>query len=161
VEERNFLHILGERLTQERARLGLTQAELAAATGITRRTQINYESGQRAPDAAYLQTVDKKGIDALFVVTGRRQNSTAQNANNSAQNVREHRASEPNAHYNISGLLPGNVRAATIAVFNHMQMGEHNLDADRAAEAVIVLAEMSKTPEEVMRNALHVLKLMS
>jgi transcriptional regulator with XRE-family HTH domain len=150
VEERNFLHILGHRLTQERARLGLTQADLAAVTGITRRTQINYESGQRAPDAAYLDAVDRKGIDTLFVVTGRRQ----------AVAVNEQRVAEADSKYQITGLLPGNVRAATVAVFEHMQTHAAAFDANRAAEAVVVLAEMSKTPEDVMRNAAHVLKLM-
>jgi transcriptional regulator with XRE-family HTH domain len=150
VEERNFLHIFGNRLMQERARLGLTQADLAASTGITRRTQINYESGQRAPDAAYLDAVDKKGIDTLFVVTGRRQPLVAN----------ELRVAEPGSKYHLTGLLPGNVRAATVAVFEHMQTRSSAFDANRAAEAVVVLAEMSKTPEDVMRNAAHVLKLM-
>jgi transcriptional regulator with XRE-family HTH domain len=151
VEERTFLHILGDRLMQERARLGMTQAELASLTGITRRTQINYESGQRAPDAAYLGAVDKKGIDALFVVTGRRQPSGRT----------ELHVAERDTKYQITGLLSGNVRAATIAVLQHMRSQPNAFDVDRAAEAVVALAEMSKTPDEVTRNATHVLKLMS
>jgi transcriptional regulator with XRE-family HTH domain len=151
VEERNFLHILGERLMRERARLGLTQAELAELTGIARRTQINYESGQRAPDAVYLDTVDKRGIDALFVVTGRRQSET----------LGALHAAEPRASYTLTGLPPANVHAAATAVFLHMEKRTVTLTAERAADAVIALAEMSKTPDEVARNAAHVLKLMS
>lgn len=61
---------LGERLRQERRRLGLTQEDLASCTGIHRRTQANYERGKTAPDMAYFQALRRVGLDAKYVQTG-------------------------------------------------------------------------------------------
>lgn len=61
---------LGERLRQERRRLGLTQEDLASSTGIHRRTQANYERGKTAPDMAYFQALRRIGLDATYVQTG-------------------------------------------------------------------------------------------
>ena len=60
----------GDRLKQERERLGLNQTELAAAAGASKNSQYNYEKGERSPDAAYLAAVAQKGVDILYVVTG-------------------------------------------------------------------------------------------
>lgn len=61
---------LGERLRQERRRLGLTQEDLANSTGIHRRTQANYELGKTAPDMSYFQALRRVGLDATYVQTG-------------------------------------------------------------------------------------------
>jgi transcriptional regulator with XRE-family HTH domain len=61
---------LGERLRQERLRLGLTQEELANCTGIHRRTQANYELGKTAPDMAYFQALRRVGLDPTYIETG-------------------------------------------------------------------------------------------
>lgn len=61
---------LGERLRQERRRLGLTQEELANSAGIHRRTQTNYELGKTEPDMAYFQALRRVGLDATYVQTG-------------------------------------------------------------------------------------------
>lgn len=61
---------IGDRLKQERERLGLNQTELAAAAGASKNSQYNYEKGERSPDAAYLAAVAQKGVDILYVVTG-------------------------------------------------------------------------------------------
>lgn len=63
---------IGERLREERERLGLNQTELGARGGVSRKTQFNYESGERLPDAAYLAKVMDAGVDVLYVVTGNR-----------------------------------------------------------------------------------------
>lgn len=53
--------------------MGLNQADLAAIGGVAKTSQFNYEKGERWPDAAYLAAVAEKGVDVLYVVTGRRE----------------------------------------------------------------------------------------
>lgn len=62
----------GERLKEERVRLGYSQADFAAIAGVAKTSQFNYEKGERSPDAAYLAAVAEKGVDVLYVVTGER-----------------------------------------------------------------------------------------
>ncbi|SMC24266.1 Transcriptional regulator, contains XRE-family HTH domain [Andreprevotia lacus DSM 23236] len=61
---------IGERIKAERKRLGLNQEALATAGGVQRRTQTNYESDERSPDAAYLIAIAAAGVDVLYVLTG-------------------------------------------------------------------------------------------
>jgi len=63
---------VGERLREERTRLGLKQEAFAQLGGITRNTQGSYEKGERNPDSVYLTAVLKVGVDVLYVLTGRR-----------------------------------------------------------------------------------------
>lgn len=63
---------IGDRLKEERARLGLSQTDLGAAGGVGKTTQINYEKGSGSPDAKYLAAVEPLGVDVLYVLTGER-----------------------------------------------------------------------------------------
>lgn len=63
---------IGERLREERVRLGLNQDDFAEVGGVQRRAQGNYERGERAPDADYLARIAERGADVLFIVTGKR-----------------------------------------------------------------------------------------
>lgn len=67
----------GERIRSERERLGLTQAEVAERIGVSRATQINYESGKRSPDGDYLFRFGELGADTGYILFGER--STANN----------------------------------------------------------------------------------
>ena len=60
------------RIREERKRLGLTQQELADLVGVDRNSQINYERGHRSPPAEYLERLDALGLDACYILTGRR-----------------------------------------------------------------------------------------
>ena len=60
----------GSRLRQERKRLGLTQAQLAASVGISPPTQVGYELGSRSPDAHYLTAIERLGADEHYIRTG-------------------------------------------------------------------------------------------
>ncbi|WP_232456705.1 helix-turn-helix domain-containing protein [Burkholderia ubonensis] len=60
---------IGERLKEERGRLGMNQTQFAAIAGVGKTTQINYESGSRLPDAGYLAALAKVGLDVQYVVT--------------------------------------------------------------------------------------------
>lgn len=64
--------LIGERLKGERERMRYSQEAFAKAGGVGRKTQFNYESGERAPDALYLANLAKIGVDVLYVVTGER-----------------------------------------------------------------------------------------
>lgn len=61
---------IGERLKEERERLGFSQTEFSALAGASKNSQYNYEKGERTPDAAYLAAVAEKGVDILYIVTG-------------------------------------------------------------------------------------------
>lgn len=63
---------IGERLKEERVRLGFNQAEFAAFAGVAKTSQFNYEKGERSPDAGYLAAVAEQGVDVFYVVTGKR-----------------------------------------------------------------------------------------
>lgn len=58
------------RLRQERKRLGLSQEKFATLGGVTRDTQMNYESGSRKPDSDYMIALAIVGVDVLYLLTG-------------------------------------------------------------------------------------------
>ena len=66
-----------DRLREVREALGLSQQALAERCGITARSQRNYESGERLPDAAYLAAIASAGADVLYILTGQRQGGAA------------------------------------------------------------------------------------
>jgi len=72
---------IGERLKEERSRLGLSQTDLGAAGGVGKTTQINYEKGSGSPDAKYLAAAAELGVDVLYVVTGERKPTAAGSLN--------------------------------------------------------------------------------
>jgi transcriptional regulator with XRE-family HTH domain len=61
---------LGQRLKEERKRLGMTQPEFAAVGKVEKNTQINYEQDKRSPTADYLLAVAKAGVDTHYVLHG-------------------------------------------------------------------------------------------
>lgn len=61
-----------DRLREERLRLNMVQPEFAELGGVGKQSQINYESGKRVPDAAYLSALSAHGVDVGFIVTGER-----------------------------------------------------------------------------------------
>lgn len=61
---------IGERLRQERERIGLTQPVLADLVGSSKRTVIDWEKGVSYPNALALSVLAKSGIDFGYVVTG-------------------------------------------------------------------------------------------
>ena len=63
---------ISKRLKEERNRLGLTQTEMGSLGGVKKVAQINYEKGERNPDASYLAGVAQAGVDVLYILTGSR-----------------------------------------------------------------------------------------
>lgn len=62
---------IGDRLREERERLGLSQGGFGEIGGVKANAQGNYEKGERFPDAAYLAAVAERGVDVLYVITGK------------------------------------------------------------------------------------------
>lgn len=63
---------IGQRLKEERERLGFSQSAFAAIGGASKGAQITWEKGTATPNAEFLQEVARVGVDVLYVVTGRR-----------------------------------------------------------------------------------------
>lgn len=63
---------IGNRLREERERLCLSQVLFAGKMGVSRMSQVNYETGKRSPDAEYLLTASEFGVDVGYVITGKR-----------------------------------------------------------------------------------------
>lgn len=60
----------GSRLRLQREALGLSQVEMAEKIGITARSQRNYETGTRVPDAEYLMAASRIGVNLIAVLYG-------------------------------------------------------------------------------------------
>jgi len=67
----------GDRLREERQRFGLNQTAMGELGGVTKKTQMLYESSTRAPDAEYLAAIAAAGADVLYILTGMRGENTA------------------------------------------------------------------------------------
>lgn len=63
---------ISERLKEERELTGFSQTKFGQIGGVTKKTQMLYESGERAPDAVYLRGVAQIGVDVQYVLTGLR-----------------------------------------------------------------------------------------
>lgn len=61
---------LGERLREERDRLGYSQTQFGDLAQVTKKTQMLYESDQRSPKADYLSALAGVGVDVQYVLTG-------------------------------------------------------------------------------------------
>lgn len=62
----------GNRLAEERKRLGLKQAEFATLVGTDVAKQSLYETGKRELKAPYLARLAEQKVDIVYVLTGQR-----------------------------------------------------------------------------------------
>ncbi|VEB41382.1 Helix-turn-helix [Chromobacterium violaceum] len=74
---------IGDRLREERNRLGMIQTEAAKAGGLGYTTYLGYEKGDRYPGADALQKLHEVGFDVLYIVTGVRNGSSLSNEDSS------------------------------------------------------------------------------
>ncbi|WP_276681242.1 helix-turn-helix domain-containing protein [Thalassolituus oleivorans] len=63
---------LGERLKEERARLGFSQPDFAALVDASKRTMIGWEQGRSSPSGEALSIWAGIGVDVMYVLTGQR-----------------------------------------------------------------------------------------
>lgn len=61
----------GDRLKEERLRLGLTQEQFGALGGVRKQAQLKYEKGERKPDAAYFEGIAAAGANVSYILTGK------------------------------------------------------------------------------------------
>ena len=64
---------IGQRLREERNRLGENQEVFGRLGGVGKHAQINYEKGERSPDGDYFARIAAGGADVLYIITGMRQ----------------------------------------------------------------------------------------
>lgn len=69
--------MLGERLKEERERLGFTIPQFAELAGAKKNTVIDWQNGMSSPPAIKLAALAGIGVDVLYVITGRREGSNA------------------------------------------------------------------------------------
>lgn len=69
---------IGERLREERERLGLSQPKFAAIAETTKQTLFSWETGKTAPDGFQLSLLSAGGVDVLYVLTGSRSQPVAE-----------------------------------------------------------------------------------
>ena len=62
---------IGERLREERTRLGYNQTEFAKLAGVTKNSQINYENNSRHPDTKYMEAISRIEADVTYIITGK------------------------------------------------------------------------------------------
>lgn len=68
---------LGERLREERERLGFSQADFAELVGASRKSQIRWEKDESAPSADSISLWANVGLDVLYLITGQAQKSSS------------------------------------------------------------------------------------
>ncbi|WP_122665343.1 helix-turn-helix domain-containing protein [Pseudomonas viridiflava] len=69
---------VGDRLREERERLGMNQTEFGTLLGVSRGTQKNYELGANSLDLRYVSALTECKVDAGYVLTGLRSRPPAE-----------------------------------------------------------------------------------
>lgn len=70
---------VGERLREERERLGKNQTDFGVSAGVSRGTQKAYELESSSPDVRYLAGLQELGVDVHYVLTGSRADADLNN----------------------------------------------------------------------------------
>lgn len=65
------MHSIGERLKEERKRLGFSQIKLCELMGITRKTLFSYETGERSPNVLFLASLYDHDFDVDYILKGK------------------------------------------------------------------------------------------
>jgi transcriptional regulator with XRE-family HTH domain len=63
-----MLELFGNRLKDERIRLGFNQEDFAILGGVSKNTQLGYEQGTRPPDVSYLFKIADHGADLFYLL---------------------------------------------------------------------------------------------
>ncbi|WP_336033361.1 XRE family transcriptional regulator [Acinetobacter bereziniae] len=64
--------MIGERIKEERNRLGLNQTDFAQIAKASKRTLIDWEKNVSSPTAVQLSALSEIGVDTNFIITGHR-----------------------------------------------------------------------------------------
>lgn len=66
----NINSTMGMRLQEERKRLGYSQEEFSLLMGVSRRTQVSYETRDKNAGLIYLSKAQTKGLDIYYIISG-------------------------------------------------------------------------------------------
>lgn len=61
---------IGQRIKEERERLGLSQEAFAQIGGVSKRSQIMYEQDKTEAGAGYCALIAQSGVDMNYILTG-------------------------------------------------------------------------------------------
>lgn len=96
---------LGERLREEREKLGLNQTDFAKLADHSRSAQAAYERDEKIPGGGYLSTLATAGIDVLYVLTGNKTPSSMDSVSMEERKLIEnYRAMDEAARLNIQAV---------------------------------------------------------
>lgn len=62
---------MGIRLQEERKRLGYNQEDFSRLMGVSRRTQVSYESREMNAGLQYLCNAQAEGVDIFYIISGK------------------------------------------------------------------------------------------
>lgn len=62
---------MGMRLKEERKRLGYNQENFSRLMGVSRRTQVSYESRDQNAGLLYLSKAQDKGLNIYYILSGK------------------------------------------------------------------------------------------
>ncbi|PXW79027.1 transcriptional regulator with XRE-family HTH domain [Blastomonas natatoria] len=72
----SVLETIGQRIRDERLRLGLGLADFSEKAGVHKNSQSAYEAGRTSCNAVYLAILGDLGVDLSYVFTGKRSDGT-------------------------------------------------------------------------------------
>ena len=72
MEHATKVKTFGRRLKEARTALGLSQKEFGALGGVLANAQSKYEKGSRFLRADYLTAIASRGVDVLYLLTGKK-----------------------------------------------------------------------------------------
>lgn len=110
--------MIGERLKEERERLGFTQPVFAELAGAKKRTLIDWEKDVSSPTAVQLAALQEHGVDVPYVLNGERDPERPSLDVTEMALLNSFRACKPEARASLiqmAALLSAGQSAATIA----------------------------------------------
>lgn len=130
---------VGNRLKEERKRLGLTQEAIGLACGVTKRSQILFEQDAHVPGGAYFAAADELGMDVAYVLVGRRDRLSESDSDL----LNAWRTASPSARVAAMAALTGGAPAAAgtapRTLFQNATIGQQiSGDADLRAQKIVV-----------------------
>lgn len=112
---------MGERVKQERERLGLTIPQFAEMAGAKKNTVIDWQKDVSSPPAAKLAALATIGVDVQFVITGVRSASAL--APDEIQLVEQYRAMDVETKRRTMAMVYGGTPPAVSQTF-HGNVGQ-------------------------------------
>lgn len=107
---------VGERLKNERIRLGIKLNDFAEKLEIHRNTQRNYENGKRSPDEKYYKKIANLGVNIFYVLNESKIDEFPYRAGSIAELVF--------SSYSKAGFIPGAMRGLFTILGSNMLRSE-------------------------------------